>query len=93
MGSWWWMPDSASCPNFVDHWDYRIWLEVSAGTMVARAVVRDVWMLGGEGEIRERYERHWVPTDALYAEMHRPERAAHCVIDSTDFAKPVILRI
>jgi len=79
-------------PGMVSLWDYRIWLDVSAEAMVARASGRDIAWAGTRDEVRKRYETFWVPTDALYAERHNPRGAADCVIDNNDFERPVILR-
>ena len=80
-------------PEIVAEWDYRIWLEVSAETMVARATGRDIAWAGTPDDVRHRYEQRWVPTDALYQNRHRPRDAADCVIDNTEFEAPVVIRM
>ena len=80
-------------PAIVDAWDYRIWIEVSAETMVERAVRRDIAWGGTPEHVQRRYEEFWTPMDAYYAEACDPVSRAHSVIDNNDLERPVILRI
>ena len=80
-------------PAVVELWDYRIWVEVSAETMVERAVRRDMKRGGTADQVRRRYEEFWMPMDAYYIETCDPVSRAHCVIDNNDLGRPVILRI
>lgn len=80
-------------PEIVDLWDYRIWVDVSAETMVRRATERDIAWAGTREEVRRRYEGFWMPMDAYYQATFDPAGKAHCVIDNNDFKHPVIVRI
>ena len=80
-------------PELTDHWDYRIWLEVGAATMIERATSRDIAWAGTREQVRHRYEDFWVPTDELHQRRHGPAGHAHCVIDNNDLANPLLLRI
>ena len=80
-------------PQLRDLWDYRIWLEISAETMVARATSRDIAWAGSREQVRQRYEAFWVPMDAYYQSSCEPAAVAHCVIENNDLGRPVILRI
>lgn len=80
-------------PGLVRHWDYRIWIEISAETMVARATGRDIAWAGTREQVRRRYEEFWVPTDALYRRRYHPIGCAHCVIDNNELDNPQVLRI
>lgn len=79
-------------PQLLGHWDYRIWLEVSAATMIERATSRDIAWAGTREQVRRRYEDFWVATDALYQLHHDPAGQAHCLIDNNDLANPLLLR-
>ena len=80
-------------PELVGEWDYRIWLEVSADTMIERATGRDIAWAGTREQVRRRYEEFWVPTDAFYQRRNDPAGHAHCLIDNNDLASPQLLRI
>lgn len=80
-------------PALRDLWDYRIWLEVDAATMVERAVARDPAWADPGTDIRHRYETFWTACDDLYHSRYAPSDAAHCVVDNGDLHHPRILRI
>lgn len=80
-------------PQIVDLWDFRIWVEVSAETMVARATGRDITWIGSREDVRRRYEGFWVPMDAYYQANHHPVAKAHLIIDNNDLEHPAITRI
>jgi uridine kinase len=80
-------------PALRDLWDYRIWLDVDAPTMVERAVQRDPAWTDPSIDIRARYEGFWAECDALYERLYAPAAAAHCVVDNNDLAAPRIIRM
>ena len=50
----------------------------------ARAAVRDADLLGGAVAVRRRYERRYLPGQALYREAASPLDRADIVIDNSD---------
>jgi uridine kinase len=72
-------------PEYDEFWDQRIWLDVDRGTSRARGVGRD-----GNPEVHAtRYEA----SEDLYVAEVDPIEKADVVIDHTDLAAPVIVRI
>lgn len=65
-------------PSIRDRYDVLIWVEADRSTRLARGLARD-----GESA-RSRWEDTWMPVEDRYRAGHRPEAAAHLVLDSTD---------
>jgi uridine kinase len=67
-----------------DHWDLRVFVNVSAEVAVRRALVRDAELLGGAGVVEQRYRHRYLPGQRLYREQCAPAQWADFVIDTTD---------
>ena len=65
-------------PSIRDRYHFLIWVEADRATRLARGLARD-----GESA-RPRWEDTWMPVEDRYRAEHRPEAAAHLVLDSTD---------
>ncbi len=75
-------------PELDDHWDLRIFVDVSFDDVVRRGVARDqVWMTSVE-EAERRYRTKYVPGESRYLEDARPRERAQLVVDNRDFAAP-----
>jgi uridine kinase len=74
-------------------WDYLIWLEVDAETMISRARQRDVAWVGSAEIVEHRYRTRVLPTHALYASPINPEAHADAVIDTRDLNAPRLERL
>ncbi|MSR85713.1 hypothetical protein EXS71_04770, partial [Candidatus Uhrbacteria bacterium] len=57
---------------FIDFYDFCIWLEAPMVLRLERGVSRD-----GE-ELREVWEREWIPIDESYKKTQQPQRRADC---------------
>jgi uridine kinase len=79
-------------PELRDYWDLRVHLDVPEAVTVARVVQRDAAALGGEEQVRRRYERRYLPGQALYREHAAPQERADVVLDNTDPERPRVLR-
>ena len=73
------------------HFDFRIWVEVSEETVIARAVARDVAWVGSAREVEARYRRFWLPAHEFYAETQRPRDRADVVIRNDDVREPKLV--
>jgi len=72
-------------PELNDHWDLRIWLEITTADSIARGLARD----GGDGSVmRDRY----VVSEDLYVVDVDPAAQADVVIDNSRFDRPKALR-
>lgn len=72
-------------PEINEHWDFRIWLDVSPETSVRRGAERDQ-DTQAEAIHRDRY----LPAERLYIAEVDPLRLVDLVIDNTVFDKPQI---
>jgi len=79
-------------PELRGSWDFSVFLRVDFGITVARAESRDLAMFGTADEVRERYERRYVPGQRLYLDEACPESVADLVIDNSDFERPFVVR-
>lgn len=78
--------------ELVASWDLSVYLHVPEQVTLARAVVRDRHLFGEEASVRRRYERRYLPGQALYREDASPMQVAHVVLDNSDWSDPVVLR-
>lgn len=78
--------------ELVSEWDLRVYVHVPAEITLARALVRDLDLFGSEAAVRERYERRYLPGQALYRDRASPRETADVVLDNSDWRDPVILR-
>ncbi|MEC3918143.1 hypothetical protein [Nocardia sp. CDC160] len=67
-------------PEIDDHWDFRIWLEVSPEVSVRRGTARD----NDEAIHRDRY----LKAEQLYLAEVQPLRFVDVVVDNSIFARP-----
>ena len=65
-------------PSIRDRYHFLIWVEADRPTRLARGLARD-----GESA-RSCWEDIWMPVEDRYRAEHRPDDAAHLVLDSTD---------
>ncbi len=65
-------------PSIRDRYHFLIWVEADRPTRLARGLARD-----GQAA-RSRWEDIWMPVEDRYRAEHRPDHAAHLVLDSTD---------
>lgn len=79
-------------PQLRHHWTLSIYLHVPKSVTVARAVVRDAQLLGGAEEVRRRYERRYLPGQALYRAHASPLDTADIVVDNSDPRRPRVVR-
>lgn len=79
-------------PELRAWWDLRVYLHVPESVSIERAVVRDRDLLGSEEDVRRRYERRYLPGQALYRQAAAPLDAADVLVDSTDPRDPRVLR-
>lgn len=63
-------------PELAGQWDLAIYLRASPGTILRRAVARDLDRLGSPEEIRRRYLGRYLPGQALYGAGAVPEDTA-----------------
>ena len=79
-------------PEYNDHWDFRIWIEIAPELSLRRGIARDTEMEGAElAELlhRERYRT----AEQIYFTEVDPTSIADVIIDNTNFANPFIVTL
>lgn len=79
-------------PELRQEWTLAVYLQVSERETLARARRRDLALFGSEQALIARYERRYLPGQALYRAEANPQGVAHIVIDNDDPTSPHILR-
>lgn len=72
-------------PNYKTHWDLKIYLKTDFQTALLRGMKRDVKLLGGLKETKEKYDNRYHKASKIYINENRPEEVADIVIDNTEF--------
>jgi uridine kinase len=79
-------------PKLRSFWDFSVYLDVPESVTLARAVERDLREYGTEAELRQRYERRYLPGQRLYRHEATPLERAAVSVDNSDPTDPVVLR-
>ena len=79
-------------PELRDFWDLSIYLHVPEFVSLARAAARDAGLFGSADQVRLRYERRYLPGQALYRQAVDPVACADVVIDNSDPLNPIVIR-
>lgn len=79
-------------PELASTWDLAVYLHVPEEVTLDRAVVRDRHLFGDEAAVRHRYDRRYLPGQALYRDDAKPQEVADVLIDNSDWSDPVVLR-
>jgi uridine kinase len=77
-------------PELLDFWDVKIFLDISFGESLRRALRRDRNLFQGSQEIEERYTRRYLPGQKLYWELCHPKALADLVVHNEDFSHPIL---
>lgn len=74
-------------PEYNDHWDYRIWLDIDPGLSLLRGVKRDEAIEGHDEASRVHHDRYHQAL-SIYVSEADPIAKADVIIDNSDFAHP-----
>jgi uridine kinase len=77
-------------PELIGAWDGVVFLEITEEEVLRRAMSRDAALMGPQ--VRERYERRYLPAQQMYRDEVRPLERADIVIDNTDPYHPVVVK-
>ncbi len=77
-------------PEYDDHWDYRIWLDIDPALSLSRGVKRDETIEGYHEASRVHRDRYHV-AEAIYISEVDPMAKADVIIDNSDFANPRVV--
>jgi uridine kinase len=70
------------------YWDFSVFVRAGFRVTLPRAVKRDLELFGDAGEVRQRYERRYIPGQMLYIAESAPEEHATVIIDNNDPEEP-----
>ncbi|MCL4880084.1 MAG: uridine kinase [Anaerolineae bacterium] len=79
-------------PELIDHWDMKIFVEISFETSLKRARERDQVLFGSVEEVTKHYELRYLPGQKIYLETCQPREKANLVLDNNDLMNPVIFQ-
>ena len=74
-------------------WDEVVWLDVPPEVAAERGVARDAAALGGADAARAAYRARYAAACRIYRAEEAPRDRASIVVDNTDPAAPVLLRV
>jgi uridine kinase len=77
--------------ELVKHWDFTIFLDVEFDIVVERASHRDQSLFGSPNEVKERYEKRYIPGQKIYLKSCQPHKRADIVINNNDPINPRII--
>ncbi len=75
-------------PELLDHWDYKIFMNVTMEEALLRAMKRDLLLFGSAEAVQTRYLQRYFPGQKLYLEAVHPEQRADIVVENNDPAYP-----
>ena len=75
-------------PELRPCWDFSVFVRAGFRVTLPRAVKRDLELFGNADEVRERYERRYIPGQMLYIAESAPEERATVIIDNNDPEEP-----
>ncbi len=81
-------------PELVEHWDYKIFVDVSLNLSVERARARDVPLPGRKADadlLRIRYDQRYVPGQRKYFKDAHPKENADVILDNTILDNPKLI--
>lgn len=70
---------------YAPHWDLKIYLKTDFETASKRGIHRDLVLLGGFENAKEKYENRYHLASKMYIAENNPENKADIIIDNTDF--------
>jgi uridine kinase len=77
-------------PELDDYWDFSIFVHTDFAEIIRRAEQRDVALFGHLAEMRERYDRRYIPGQKLYLDACRPQEQADLVVDNNNPSQPLL---
>ncbi|GAA3599303.1 uridine kinase [Kribbella ginsengisoli] len=77
-------------PALVDHWDLRIYVQVSFDEVLRRGSARDQAWMPSAAAAEERYRKRYIPGERMYVDQIRPRALVQVVVDNEEPARPVL---
>lgn len=78
-------------PNYLPHWDYKIYLQTDFDTARRRGANRDKETLGGIEKATQKFLNRYHAASQLYIKNCDPKKKADLLIDATNFKEYTII--
>ncbi len=79
-------------PNYLPHWDLKIYLQCPFEIAMARGIKRDQAWLGGLQEAEQKFIDRYHAASKIYNQLNQPENQADIIIDNSDFSKLRVIK-
>ncbi len=76
--------------ELLEHWDYKIFVDVDFEESLRRAILRDKELFGSESSARKRYLKRYIPGQKIYLKTVNPKTLADVVVKNNDTEKAVV---
>jgi uridine kinase len=77
-------------PELRGFWDFRIFVEIDFGLVLARGAARDSARMDSAQAAAEHYRRYYIAAERMYDAEVDPRSHADVIVDNRDFADPVL---
>lgn len=77
-------------PELCDLWDFRIFVEIDFGLVLARGAARDAAWMDSAQAAAAHYRRYYIPAERMYDAEVDPRSHADVIVDNRDVAAPVL---
>jgi len=72
-------------PNYIHHWDLKIYLKTDFESAMKRGIERDKENLGGFEATKEKFEQRYHKASKIYLIENKPEGKADIIFNNSDF--------
>ena len=79
-------------PNYLNHWDLKIYLKTDFEIAMKRGIERDKENLGGAEAAKEKFEKRCHKASKIYLTENKPEEKADIIFDNSDFKNLRLLK-
>jgi len=79
-------------PNYINHWDLKIYLKTDFENAMKRGIERDKESLGGFEATKEKFKKRYHKASKIYLTENKPEGKADIIFDNSDFENLKLIR-
>ncbi|NVJ65728.1 MAG: AAA family ATPase [Gammaproteobacteria bacterium] len=79
-------------PNYLPHWDLKIYLHCSFEVAMDRGAMRDEQSLGGIEEAKAKFINRYHAASKIYIQQNNPEQQADIIIDNSNFKQLKLIK-
>lgn len=80
------------CESLKEHWDFKIFLDVTPEITLERALSRDLYHFKSTEKIQRKYRERYLPGYQLYLQSDKPQQQANLILKN-DFPEKPTLKI